>query len=73
MNKNLLLETRRPLSCQRCKGQLLRSDDEISCLQCGAPHTKEGKLATYSVEEFILLQNVLSGIPNNFKEKAAVR
>ncbi|MBA7486908.1 hypothetical protein ES707_22470 [subsurface metagenome] len=73
MYNNLLLETRQPLSCQRCSGQLLRSDDEISCLQCGAPHTKEGKLAIYSVQEFILMQNVLSGISNKFKEKTAFR
>ena len=39
------------LRCQRCGGQVLRLSDDISCLQCGAPHTKEGKLATYFAQE----------------------
>ena len=39
-----LLETKWPRTCQRCGGQLIRSYDDINCLQCGAPHTQEGKL-----------------------------
>ncbi len=39
----------RPM-CQRCGGQLIRSQNDISCLQCGALHTEEGKLA-YSAQE----------------------
>ena len=47
-------EIKQPPTCQRCAGQLLRHYDEIGCLQCGAPHTEEGKLATYSAQEFSL-------------------
>ncbi|MFC1873825.1 hypothetical protein ACFLYX_00825 [Chloroflexota bacterium] len=52
MFKNTLLEVKRSSRCQRCGGQLIRYDDEISCLQCSAPHTRDGKLAIYSVREF---------------------
>ena len=51
MLKHSLLETKQAPRCQRCGGQLIRSYDEIGCLQCGAPHTEEGKLATYSAQE----------------------
>ncbi len=54
MFKNSLLETRQPFRCQRCGGQLLHCDDEFSCLQCSAPHTKDGELAIYTVQEFYL-------------------
>ncbi len=37
--------------CQRCGGQVLFLSGVINCLQCGAPHTKEGKLVTYSTQE----------------------
>ncbi len=46
-------ETRRLQICQRCGGQVLRSHDEIICLQCGAPHTADGKLImTLTAEEY---------------------
>jgi ribosomal protein L37E len=32
------------LRCQRCGGQVLLLSDDIGCLQCGAPHTKEGEI-----------------------------
>ena len=51
MVKCLLSETKQPLRCQRCRGQVLRFSDDISCLQCGAPHTREGKLVTCSAQE----------------------
>ncbi len=51
MIKYAFLETKQRSRCQRCGGQLIRWDDEINCLQCGAPHTEEGKLATYSAQE----------------------
>jgi len=44
-------KTKRLYRCQRCGGQVLFSPGDISCLQCGASHTKEGKLATYSTQE----------------------
>lgn len=47
------LETRRHHKCQRCGGQLIRSHDEVNCLQCGAPHTAEGKLMlAFSIQEY---------------------
>lgn len=47
------LETRQRHICQRCGGQLIHSHGEINCLQCGAPHTAEGKLAvTLSIKEY---------------------
>ena len=50
---NEKLETRQHHKCQRCGGQLIRSHDEINCLQCGAPHTAEGKLMlTFSIQEY---------------------
>ena len=51
MLKHSLLETKQAPRCQRCGGQLIRCYDEIGCLQCGAPHTEEGKLATYPAQE----------------------
>jgi len=51
MVKHSLLETKQLLRCQRCGGQLIRFYDEISCLQCGALYTEEGKLATYSARK----------------------
>jgi len=45
--------TRKIYVCQRCGGQVLRSHDEIICLQCGAPHTAEGQLVmTLTAEEY---------------------
>ena len=44
VNHSYLKVKQRPM-CQRCGGQLIRSQDDISCLQCGALHTEEGKLA----------------------------
>ena len=47
----MVKETKQLSICQRCGGQVLHFSDDISCLQCGAPHTKEGKLATCSAQE----------------------
>jgi len=41
-----LSKTKQRYTCQRCGGQLIRSHDSIGCLQCGAPHTEEGKLVS---------------------------
>jgi len=47
------LETKQYHICQRCGGQLIQSHDDINCLQCGAPHTEEGKLVlTFSIQEY---------------------
>ena len=47
------LETKQCYICQRCGGQLIQSHDDINCLQCGAPHTEEGKLVlTFSIQEY---------------------
>jgi len=46
MVKQSLLKTKQRHICQRCGGQLIRFYDTISCLQCGAPHTEEGKLVS---------------------------
>lgn len=48
----LLVATKQHHICQRCGGQLIRSYDDISCLQCGAPHTSEGELVlTYATQD----------------------
>ena len=52
MFKYSLSETNQPPRCQRCGGQVIRSYDDISCLQCGASHTEEGKLVTQSAQQF---------------------
>ncbi len=51
MMKNLSSVIRQLPICKRCGGQVLRYYDEFNCLQCGAPHTEEYKLAIRSVEE----------------------
>ena len=62
MVNHLLLETKQRHLCQRCGGQVLHSYDDISCLQCGAPHTREGKLvSTYSAQEFKALLTLQEG------------
>ncbi len=40
--------------CQRCGGQLLRSYDEVTCFQCGAPHTQEGNLVAKITPGWVL-------------------
>jgi len=53
MVAHLFLETKQRHICQRCGGQVIHSYDDISCLQCGAPHTEEGELvSTYSAQQF---------------------
>jgi ribosomal protein L37E len=37
-------KTKRLYKCQRCGGQVLHFSSSTSCLQCGATHTKEGKI-----------------------------
>jgi len=44
-------DSKQLLRCQRCGGQLLDYYGDVSCLQCGAPHTEGGKLATYFAQE----------------------
>jgi len=52
-------ETKQRYMCQRCGGQLIRSYDEINCLQCGAPHTAEGKLVlAFSIQEYEVLRTL---------------
>lgn len=62
MFRSTLSEVKRSLKCQRCGGQLIRYDDEISCLQCSAPHTRDGKLAIYSVREFYFQHGLADGV-----------
>lgn len=44
MVDNAVLELSQYFKCQRCGGQVLRSYDDLTCLQCGASHTREGIL-----------------------------
>ena len=46
----------RVLECQRCGGQLVRSDGDIGCLQCGAIHTADGRLETISAMMKLTMQ-----------------
>lgn len=54
MVNRLYLDAKKPLICCRCGGQVIHSYEDINCLQCGAPHTIEGKLARYSAQQFDL-------------------
>ena len=50
---NANLATKQCHICQKCGGQLINSYGDINCLQCGAPHTEEGKLVlTFSIQEY---------------------
>ena len=51
MLKHSFLETRQPTRCQRCGGQVIRSWGEITCLQCSALHTREGRLLSDCAQE----------------------
>jgi len=62
MVMNSLSETGQLSRCQRCGGQVLHFYDDISCLQCGAPHIKEDKLANplYRAIESLLAQQEMA-------------
>ena len=52
MYRDSLSQTKWPYTCQRCGGQIVRSYDDYSCLQCGAQHTRESKLLqTQTIQE----------------------
>ena len=61
--------------CQRCGGQLIRSYDDICCLQCGARHTKDGYLETIDaairliVEQYITDQSA-SGRKRRYRTRS---
>lgn len=62
---NANLETRQSRMCKRCGGQLIRSHEEINCLQCGAPHTEEGKLVlAISAQEYEALLALQKSVPD---------
>ena len=46
-----IVKTQKLHRCQRCGGQVITSYEGIDCLQCGATHTKEGKLLTDHAKE----------------------
>jgi len=56
MSIHSALKDRRVLKCQRCGGQLVRSDDDIGCLQCGAIHTADGRLETINAMMKLMMQ-----------------
>ena len=56
MSIQLALKDRRVLKCQRCGGQLVRSDGDIGCLQCGAIHTTDGRLETINAMMKLMMQ-----------------
>ena len=56
MSIHSALKDRRVLKCQRCGGQLVRSDGDIGCLQCGAIHTADGTLETISAMMKLMMQ-----------------
>ncbi len=56
MSIQLALKDRRVLKCQRCGGQLVRSDGDIGCLQCGAIHTADGRLETINAMMKLMMQ-----------------
>lgn len=55
MIDNAVIEISQYFKCQRCGGQVLRSYEDMTCLQCGASHTQEGTLVapTFLSEEDI--------------------
>ena len=56
MSIHSALKDRRVLKCQRCGGQLVRFDDDIGCLQCGAIHTADGRLETINAMMKLMMQ-----------------
>ena len=56
MDIHSALTDRRVLKCQRCGGQLVRSDGDIGCLQCGAIHATDGRLETINAMMRLLMQ-----------------
>jgi hypothetical protein len=56
MGINLALKDGRVPKCQRCGGQLVRSDSDIECLQCGAIHTTDGRLETINAMMKLMMQ-----------------
>ncbi|MFC1977894.1 hypothetical protein ACFLWS_06505 [Chloroflexota bacterium] len=59
---NSLSETRQVPRCQRFGGQVLHNYDDSSCLQCGAPYSKEDKLVNplYLAIESLLAQREMA-------------
>ena len=56
MSTHSAIKDGRVLKCQRCGGQLVRSDGDIECLQCGAIHTADGRLETISAMMKLMIQ-----------------
>jgi hypothetical protein len=56
MSIHSVLKDRRVMRCQRCGGQLVRSDSDIECLQCGAIHTTDGRLETINAMMKLMMQ-----------------
>jgi hypothetical protein len=56
MSIHLALKDRRVMRCQRCGGQLVRSDSDIECLQCGAIHAADGRLETINAIMQLMMQ-----------------
>ena len=61
------LETKQRARCQRCGGQLLPFFDGLDCLQCGANHTKEGRLYTDRAKELGLYLHDIDGDHRTYK------
>ena len=58
----MVYEIKKRHICQRCGGQLIRSYDDINCLQCGATPTEEGYLeSNRSTQKF----EALDALPEN--------
>lgn len=59
MDYFMLFEIKQRPICQRCGGQLIRSYEGISCLQCSATHTEEGELVSaYAARKFQALMSL---------------
>lgn len=69
MLKYSFSETRKLVGCQRCGGQLIRSYDDIGCLQCGAEHTENGELTTYTAQELMVQFDTWGNTPQATPDK----
>ena len=50
----------------------MRFYDELGCLQCGAPHTEEGELATYLAQDLGPHRPSWRIISNKFRQRQKV-
>jgi Zn finger protein HypA/HybF involved in hydrogenase expression len=61
-SQQLTVEIKQRSRCRRCGAQLTSSYDEIGCIQCGAVHTKDGKLETIKSALELITDIIIQGL-----------